>query len=185
MSCLDEIAVLFAREGARDYLGELVTQSEHMLQAGLLAQHDGASDALVAATLLHDIGHLRREGSGLELMAGTDNSHAKTGAEWLTTWFGPDVTEPVRLHVAAKRYLCHVDAAYFSRLSEASRYTLSIQGGLMNEVEAEAFEGEDYFEDALALRRWDEAAKDPAAPTPELGEFRDLLERLNRLSGRS
>ena len=102
------IAELFAAEGASEYLGEPVTQAAHMLQAGALAEAAGAAPDLVAAALLHDVGHLRGE---------TDAWHGPAGAQWLGQWFGPAVTEPVRLHVAAKRYLCATAPGYFGLLS--------------------------------------------------------------------
>ena len=107
------IADLFAAEGAGEYLGEPVTQAQHMLQAAALAEGAGAPPELVVAALLHDVGHFRGAVSGQQLMSGTDNRHGDQGADWLAQWFGPGVTEPVRLHVAAKRYLCAVEPGYF------------------------------------------------------------------------
>ena len=180
MSAVDELAALFAGEGTAEYLGEAVTQAQHMLQAGLLAQSAGASDALVAAALLHDVGHFHGAVTGHDLMDGTDNHHSATGAAWLARWFGPAVTEPVRLHVAAKRYLCAVEPDYHARLSPASVFTLSVQGGPMTPEEVRRFEAEPYHADAVALRRWDEQAKDPSAAGPGFDHFRALLERLAR-----
>ena len=139
----------------------------------------------MAAALLHDVGHLRGADaldeavlSGRELMAGTDNNHGERGAQWLAQWFPESVTEPVRLHVAAKRYLCAVEPAYFGQLSEASVYTLSVQGGPMSDAEAREFEREPYAADAIAVRRWDDQAKDPSAATPGFPHFRALLSSL-------
>ncbi|QMU70976.1 phosphonate degradation HD-domain oxygenase [Streptacidiphilus sp. P02-A3a] len=175
---LDTLAVLFAEQGSAEYFGEAVTQAEHMLQAGALAEADGAPGELVAAALLHDLGHFHGEVTGHQLMEGTDNRHSHTGADWLARWFGPAVTEPVRLHVAAKRYLCAVEPAYFALLSPASVHTLSVQGGPMTAAEAEEFAAHPYGADAVRLRRWDEAAKDPQAPTPGFEHFRPLLASL-------
>ena len=175
------LAKLFAEQGESEYLGEPVTQAEHMLQAAAGAQRSGASNALVAAALLHDVGHLFPSGatgeiSGHELMAaGTDNRHSHVGADWLAAWFPRAVTEPVRLHVAAKRYLCAVEPGYFDRLSEASVYTLSVQGGPMSEDEAAEFARDPHARDAVTLRRWDEAAKDPDAQVPDFDHYRTLL----------
>jgi gamma-butyrobetaine dioxygenase len=180
MNPVEEIAALFESEGARDYLGEAVTQAQHMLQAGALAAAAGAPDALVAAALLHDVGHFRGPLTGADLMRGVDNHHEESGAHFLERWFGTEVSEPVRLHVAAKRYLCHAEPEYLTALSPASRHTLVVQGGPMDSTEARSFELELHFADALALRRWDEQAKDPAAPTPYFEEFVPLLERLVR-----
>jgi gamma-butyrobetaine dioxygenase len=175
-----EIAELFASEGAREYLGEPVTQAAHMLQAADLAERDGADDALIAAALLHDVGHFSGTVSGQHLMRGTDNLHSHSGADWLARWFGPEVTEPVRLHVAAKRYLCAVEPGYASLLSPASVFTLGVQGGPMHPDELADFAASPYAEAACRIRRWDDAAKDPDVTTPSFDHFRPLLTRLLR-----
>jgi gamma-butyrobetaine dioxygenase len=169
------IEELFASEGAADYLGEAVTQATHMLQAAALAEQAGAPPALVAAALLHDVGHFTGTVNGRDLMRGTDNWHSEQGANWLAQWFGPDVTEPVRLHVAAKRYLCAVEPGYFERLSPASVYTLGVQGGPMAGDELAAFEANPFAKDACQVRRWDDDAKDPDAPAPRFGHFVPVL----------
>jgi phosphonate degradation associated HDIG domain protein len=187
MSPVDAIAELFASEGAADYLGEPVTVAAHLLQAGAQAEAAGAPPALVAAALLHDVGHLRGadadvhavELSGRELMAGHDNNHGDRGAQWLSAQrFPVSVTEPIRLHVAAKRYLCATEPSYFGQLSEASVYTLSVQGGLMTDAEAREFEHEPHAADAIAVRRWDDQAKDPSADVPDFDHYRRLLASL-------
>ena len=175
------IADLFAGEGAAAHLGEPVTQAAHMLQAAHLAEQDGADDALVAAALLHDVGHFTGVVTGEQLMAGTDNRHSDSGADWLARWFGPEVTEPVRLHVAAKRYLCAVEPGYADSLSPASVYTLGLQGGPMRGDEISAFAASPYAHDACRVRRWDDAAKDPKVSAPSFEHFRPLLSRLVRL----
>jgi gamma-butyrobetaine dioxygenase len=185
-SPVDAIAELFSSAGAADYLGEPVTVAAHLLQAGALAERAGAPPALVAAALLHDVGHLRgadpladeQELSGRELMTGTDNDHGERGAAWLARWFPPAVTGPVRLHVAAKRYLCASEPGYLGLLSPASVYTLSVQGGPMTDAEADAFTADPYAAGAVAVRRWDDAAKDPAADVPGFAWYRSLLEGL-------
>ncbi|WP_446425896.1 2-trimethylaminoethylphosphonate dioxygenase [Kitasatospora purpeofusca] len=185
-AALDELAALFEGEGAGEYLGEAVTMAEHMLQAGALAEAAGAGPHLVAAALLHDVGHLSLDKHshgtlhGRDLMEGRDNRHSHTGADWLARWFGPEVTEPVRLHVAAKRYLCAVEPEYRARLSEASEYTLQVQGGPMSEQEAAAFAAHPGAEDAVAVRRWDDEAKEADAATPDFTHFRPLLAALMR-----
>ena len=186
MSPVDRLAELFKSEGAAEYLGEPVTVAQHLLQAGALAVAADAPPALVAAALLHDAGHLRGadpgadagELSGRDLMSGTDNDHGERGAAWLARWFPPAVTEPVRLHVAAKRYLCAAEPAYFALLSPASVYTLSVQGGPMTAAEAARFAAAPYAADAVAVRRWDDTAKDPAAGVPGFDAYRPLLEGL-------
>ncbi|MGW6710441.1 hypothetical protein ACWGDE_36885 [Streptomyces sp. NPDC054956] len=117
--------------------------------------------------------------TGRDLMeGGVDNRHSHTGADWLGRWFGPEVTEPVRLHVAAKRYLCAVEPGYFGLLSEASVHTLRVQGGPMTAEEVRGFEALPGAADAVAVRRRDERAKDPDLATPDFGHFRPLLEAL-------
>jgi gamma-butyrobetaine dioxygenase len=187
---VDVIAGLFASEGAAAYLGERVTQAAHMLQCGALAERDGAADALVAAALLHDVGHFTGTGTpadaweeaGSEPARRTDNGHSDTGARWLSQWFGPAVTEPVRLHVDAKRYLCACVPGYAAGLSPASAYTLALQGGPMQEAELADFEENPHAAAACRVRRWDDAAKDPEAPAPAFDHFRPLLDRLIRQS---
>ncbi len=175
---VDVIARLFASEGAADYLGEPVSQAAHMLQAGALAERAGAPPELVAAALLHDVGHFTGTRTGQDLMRGTDNRHDDQGAAWLAQWFGPQVTEPVRLHVAAKRYLCAVEPRYLSGLSAASVYTLGVQGGPMRPDEISVFEASQHASAACQLRRWDDAAKDPDAVVPPLAHFAPLLAAL-------
>jgi gamma-butyrobetaine dioxygenase len=172
------IAGLFASEGAADYLGEPVTQATHMLQAAALAERATADAALIAAALLHDVGHFTGAISGRDLMRGTDDRHSHQGADWLAQWFGPDVTEPVRLHVDAKRYLCAVEAGYVEKLSPASVYTLGVQGGPMSADEAAEFAAKTFAGNACQVRRWDDEAKLPGAPTPEFEHFVPLLARL-------
>ena len=183
MTGVEAIAELFAGPGARDYLGEPVTIGIHMRQAGALAEAavkggspgGGGSlvggSSLVAAALLHDIGHLRNE---------TDSRHGDAGGQWLSQWFGEAVTEPVRLHVAAKRYLCATEPGYFGRLSEESVRTLALQGGPMTPGQVAAFEALPFARDAVAVRRWDDQAKDPAVIPPEFSHFEALLSTLAR-----
>ncbi len=174
------IAALFASEGASDYLGEAVSQGSHMLQAAALAERAVAPPALIAAALLHDVGHFAGAVTGQDLMGGTDNRHGERGAAWLSQWFGPEVTEPVRLHVDAKRYLCAVEPDYLAKLSPASVYTLGVQGGPMEADERTVFESGQYAEGACQVRRWDDQAKDPAVTAPTLEHFAAMLRSLAR-----
>src|SRR5262249_27605297 len=159
MSAVETIFELFNRAGSGAYFGEAVTQLAHALQSAHLAETDGADDALVAAALLHDIGHLL---SGLPAaireQAG-DDRHEAGGATWLARHFGPAVSEPVRLHVASKRYLCAVDPNYTATLSDASRLSLQLQGGAFTPEQAKAFARHPHADDAVRLRRWDDRAK--------------------------
>src|SRR5271169_2032775 len=128
MTIVDTILELFARRGQATYHGEAVSQAEHALQAAELAEREGAPDRLVVAALLHDVGHLL-EGQDEDLAhRGVDGRHEEAGCTWLSTHSGPEVTEPIRLHVAAKRYLCAVDPAYLAGLSPTSRLSHSLKG---------------------------------------------------------
>ena len=171
MNGVEALAELFAGPGARDYLGEAVTIGVHMRQAGALAEAAGAPGPLVAAALLHDVGHLRQE---------TDDRHGAAGARWLSQWFGQKVTEPVRLHVVAKRYLCAAEPGYFGLLSPESVRTLALQGGPMTPEQAAAFGALRFARDAVAVRRWDDEAKDPAVTPPAFAHFEPLLGGLVR-----
>jgi gamma-butyrobetaine dioxygenase len=148
-----------------------------MRQAGALAEAAGAPAPLVAAALLHDVGHLRHEPRGVWgdqgfVPPGQRGRPARPGgAQWLGQWFGPAVTEPVRLHVAAKRYLCATAPGYFGLLSAESIRTLALQGGPMTPEQAAAFAALPFAHDAVAVRRWDDEAKDPSVTPPEFGHF--------------
>jgi gamma-butyrobetaine dioxygenase len=157
------------------YLGEKVTMIQHQLQAAALAV--GCSDALVVAALLHDIGHvIDGETDAAGAMADDrDAHHDGLGARWLSRWFGPEVTEPVRLHVAAKRYLVATEPDYVAKLSPASVHTLRLQGGPMSPHEVRDFEALDHANDAVTLRRLDEAAKDASKDAPGFDTYRQLL----------
>jgi gamma-butyrobetaine dioxygenase len=175
------ITALFASEGARAYLGEPVSQAAHMLQAAALAEQDHAARALVAAALLHDVGHFAGALNGHDLMrGGSAIRHEENGAAWLAQWFGEEVTEPVRLHVAAKPYLCAVEPGYRAQLSTASVYTLRVQGGPMRQEEIIAFEANPHAGTACQVRRWDDQAKDPDAAAPPFEHFAPLLAALAR-----
>jgi phosphonate degradation associated HDIG domain protein len=178
VNVLDTVIELFATRGLAEYHGEAVTQREHALQAAHLAERAGAGDALVAAALLHDVGHLLH-GLGEDAAdRGLDDRHEQIGYKWLARWFGPEVAEPVRLHVAAKRYLCATDPAYAARLSPASRLSLELQGGPFTPAEAEAFRTLPRHADAVRLRHWDDAAKVPGLAVPPLEHYRGRLHAL-------
>jgi phosphonate degradation associated HDIG domain protein len=175
---VDEILAVYDTQGATAYFGEAVTVTQHSLQAAYFAQRDEAPDSLVIAALLHDIGHLIEPAPDDIADWKTDARHERTGSRWLARHFGPDVFEPVRLHVPAKRYLCAVEPDYFDALSPASVVTLGLQGGPMSQDEMAGFEAESYFRAAIALRRWDDQAKIADLPTPGLAHYRVLLARL-------
>jgi gamma-butyrobetaine dioxygenase len=180
---VDQILELFATRGAAAYHGEDVSQEEHALQSADLAAREGAPDALVVAALLHDLGHLL-DGQDEDLaVRGVDGHHEEAAYAWLSRHFGPEVAEPVRLHVAAKRYLCAVDPTYRAGLSPASLLSLKLQGGPMTPAEVAAFEGNPFFGDAVRLRRWDDTAKEPGLDVPGPSHYRDRLAAAARRTG--
>ena len=171
MHVAGEVLGLFAAHGGNTY-AEQVSMEQHALQAAALARASGASDALVLAALLHDVGHfLAQPDSEFGV---TD--HGTTGGAWLAERFVPAVSEPVRLHVAAKRFRCFVDPAYEEQLSPASVGTLRLQGGAMSAAEAREFEAEPFAQDALALRSFDDGGKVAGLDIPALDEWRPLLD---------
>jgi [1-hydroxy-2-(trimethylamino)ethyl]phosphonate dioxygenase len=178
-SIFDSVAALLEQRGGSAYFGEPVTQREHALQCAWLAEQEGAGDALVIAALLHDVGHLLHGLPEDVAEAGTDAQHEDAGELWLARFFGPEVTEPVRLHVAAKRYLCAVDPDYAASLSEASKQSLALQGGPLAGHAIAAFADLPYAHDAIRLRRWDDRAKAPGLVTPELTHYARRLEKLS------
>jgi [1-hydroxy-2-(trimethylamino)ethyl]phosphonate dioxygenase len=178
MTLVDEIAGLFARRGATAYFGEPVSMKEHSLQAAYFAQADAAPPALVIAALLHDVGHLIVDvPDDLEDWK-FDARHEEMGGRWLASRFPPAVSEPVRLHVPAKRYLCATESAYFAKLSSASVVTLKLQGGPMSPAETVRFESEPFHREAVRVRRWDDAGKVAGLATPGLADYRVLIDAL-------
>jgi len=176
VTVIDEILEIFDRRGDEAYFGEPVSQKEHALQAAHQAEQEGAPPALVAAALLHDIGHLIHGQPEDVADRGLDARHEDAGEAWLARHFAPEVTEPVKLHVAAKRYLCRIDADYRAQLSPASEQSLLLQGGPFSDDEARAFETCRYFREAVRLRLWDDRAKAPDWPVPGLDHYRPTLE---------
>lgn len=180
MKILDEITLLFQRHGAQAYFGESVSMTEHSLQTAHAAQLAGAPAALVVAALLHDVGHLIDDVPDDIQDWNTDARHEEVGSGWLARRFGPEIYEPVRLHVPAKRYLCAVDGSYFARLSAASVRTLQLQGGPMAAAEVATFERERFFADAVRIRRWDDEGKVAGVVTPALSAYGDLISQCSR-----
>ena len=176
MNPVEEIVELLKGRGSADYGGEGVNQLEHALQCAALAEQAGADAALITAAVLHDIGHLVHDLCCEPAARGIDDRHELRGSEWLSSRFGTDVTEPVRLHVAAKRYLTATDTDYFATLSPGSVRSLALQGGPFTAELAAGFFGLPHARAALQLRRWDEGAKIRGKPTPGLEHFRPYLE---------
>ncbi len=171
MSISNEIRDIYSMKAAGRYGLSAVNQLQHGLQAAALAEKQGETAAMIVAALVHDIGHMVHDLGEDPARAGIDDLHEERGAAWLERRFGPEVVEPVRLHVPAKRYLCAVDATYFGKLSEDSIRSLALQGGPMTAAEVAEFETRPFYSQAVRLRRLDEAAKDPTAVTPTLDHF--------------
>lgn len=171
------IANLFARSGHDAYFGEPVTQLEHALQTAQLAEQAGADRETVVAAFLHDIGHLLPAEAGVSYMDGYGTvDHERLGADFLRERGYPEkVAQLIENHVNAKRYLVAKSMDYFERLSEASLRTLEFQGGPMSADEAARFEQHPYFAEILQMRRWDEQAKIPGLPTPDLAHYLALI----------
>jgi phosphonate degradation associated HDIG domain protein len=153
-----------------------INQRQHALQSALLAEQDGADAALITAALLHDVGHMVHDLGENPAEDGVDDKHEELGHAWLVRWFGPAVTEPVRLHVAAKRYLCATDPSYFGKLAPDSVTSLALQGGPMSAAEVLKFETSPEFRAAVRLRRWDEQAKVKDLLTPGFDHFARYVE---------
>ncbi|HBH51292.1 MAG TPA: metal-dependent phosphohydrolase [Planctomycetaceae bacterium] len=166
-----EILELFRRRGDSQYGSEPVSQREHALQAAWFAEESGAASSLVAAALLHDVGHLLHDLPHDAPEQGIDDHHETLAARWLRRRFPEVVCQAVQWHVAAKRYLCAVEPAYFGQLSPASILSLGLQGGPMTDPERAAFESLPGASDAVRLRRWDDAAKIPGLHTPPVEHF--------------
>lgn len=172
-----EVLRLFRERGGSQYGGEAVTQQEHALQAAFFAEREQADATLIAAALLHDVGHLLHSLPDDAPEQGVDDRHEALAAHWLSQRFGPAVVEPVRLHVAAKRYLCATDPDYLRQLSPPSTLSLKLQGGPMSDDEACEFQSHPFYAASVRLRRWDDAAKVPELVTPALEHFATYLDQ--------
>jgi len=165
------LASLLADKGQRRYGLHDVTQLQHALQSAMFAEQAGGTPELITAALLHDIGHMVHNLGENPAEAGVDDRHETLGHAFLTRYFRAGVTDPVRLHVAAKRYLCAIEPEYFSLLSPDSVLSLRLQGGPMSPPEIAAFDAEPAAETAVRLRRYDDAAKIKDLPTPDIAHF--------------
>lgn len=172
-----EIQALLEGRAEGRYGLSFINQQQHALQAAWLAEKDGLGDAMIAASLLHDIGHLVHNLGDNPADVGIDDEHELLGHAWLVQHFGPEVTEPVRLHVAAKRYLCAAEADYFAKLSPDSVKSLALQGGPMSAEELAAFEAGPFSAAAVQLRRYDEQAKVKGLQTPDVAHFMPAVAR--------
>jgi len=175
MLTLPRIESLFASHGTAYYGGEAISQTAHALQCAQLAEQAGEPEPLIVAALLHDVGHLMLAESST-----TDMRHQEAAADALAGLFDAAVTEPIRLHVAAKRYLCTVDAGYFGTLSPASVHSLALQGGPYDATQAATFAAGPHADAAVRLRRYDDLAKVVDLPTPSLAHYLDMAARCTR-----
>ncbi|MEM6254893.1 MAG: phosphonate degradation HD-domain oxygenase [Cyanobacteria bacterium P01_D01_bin.156] len=173
---LDQVLTLYRNRGQAQYGGEAVSQLEHALQCATLAEESGESPHLIAACLLHDLGHLVHHLGDNPAEQGIDDRHEYRAVPALETLFPKSVTLPIQLHVAAKRYLCAVDDGYWASLSPASKQSLELQGGIFSPKKAEAFIQQPSAVDAVKLRRWDDLAKVKDLTTPDLDHFQPILE---------
>ena len=172
-----DIENLFAERGGERYGGEPVNQLEHALQCALLAERDGADDELVTAALLHDLGHLLHDLGETPTLRGVDDIHQYRALPFLRGLFSDAVIDAIKLHVDAKRYLCAMRPGYFADLSDDSKRSLGLQGGIFNEGQAEAFITQHGAANAVRLRVWDDQAKIGGLVTPSLAYY---LERARR-----
>lgn len=177
---METIAHLFAQSGQDAYYGEPVTQLEHALQCAQLAEQAGADEETVVAAFLHDMGHLLPVESAEGYMDGYGTvDHERLGADFLRQrGFSEKVAQLIEHHVNAKRYLVYKKPEYFARLSEASLKTLEFQGGPMTPDEAAEFEKNPYFREILQVRGWDEQAKIPGLPTPDMTYYLAMSEQI-------
>jgi phosphonate degradation associated HDIG domain protein len=172
------LADIFERRGGEEYLGEPVTMAEHMLQGATIAEQNGQPEEIIVAALLHDIGHFTSEFGTFSMDDTEDRYHEDAGAEVLAPFFPSVVTDCVRYHVAAKRYLCATRPEYFARLSAASVYSLNLQGGPMHEDEVAAFEQNPNLQQIIQVRYLDDAGKRTDMRTLPFSHFAPMVQRV-------
>ena len=169
---------IFDRRGSEEYLGENVTIAEHMLQAATLAEKKGYSETIIVAALLHDIGHFTSEFGSFEMNDKIDRFHEDAGAKILEKFFPTLVTDCVKFHVAAKRYLCATDASYYNKLSNASIHSLKLQGGLMSDEEVSKFQKNKNLNDIIKVRYLDDEGKIQNMETPDFDYFIPIIKKV-------
>lgn len=173
---VDFLADIFERRGGEEYLGEPVTMAQHMLQAAHFAEEAGESEIIIVAALLHDIGHFTSEFGTFSMEDVEDRHHEEGGAAVLGKFFPTLVTDCVRYHVAAKRYLCAVKPEYLNQLSDASIHSLNLQGGPMNAGEIAEFESLPNHEKTVRVRYYDDAAKDDQLDTKPFSHYAPMVQ---------
>jgi len=174
---LPDIERLFRQHGQIEYSGEGVTQQEHALQCAQLAEQAGAAPELVTAAFLHDLGHMLNVQGDTPTARGIDDQHQYFAIPFLRGLFPAAVIEAIRLHVDAKRALCALETDYYEALSEDSKRSLTLQGGIFSADELATFRAKPHAEDAMRVRRWDDAAKAPGVATPPLSHYLEIAAR--------
>jgi len=156
------------------YIGEKVTMTEHMIQTAMLAEKNNCSSNLVCSSLLHDYGHFILKNPDDLVKIEKDGRHEDLGYEFLKKYFLKDVVGPIKYHVKAKKYLSR-SKKYYQALSEASKVSLKLQGGIMSNNEAKEFENNEFFENSIKLRKFDEGAKKAGLKIKSINEYKNLL----------
>jgi len=174
---VEDIEKLFQEKGHEQYSGEPVTQLQHALQTAYLGEQEGASEGLITAALLHDLGHLLHELGDTPSMQGVDDVHQYRIVPFLRQLFAPSIIDTIQRHVDAKRYLCAVCPSYYASLSDDSKRSLTLQGGIFTQEQADAFFAEPGAQDAVQLRLWDDLAKQPDMLTPQLSHYMQIVKR--------
>ena len=173
MNVIDKIISNFINNKSL-YMGEKITMSEHMIQSAMLAEKAKSSNSLICASLLHDYGHFILENPDELVEKNLDGKHEDIGYEYLKKFFKKDVVEPIKYHVLAKRYLAR-NKKYFNSLSDASKISLKLQGGVLNAKESKEFEKKDFFKHSIKLRKFDEVAKRTNIKMKSIIEYKNLL----------
>ena len=173
MSIIDQITSNFLNNKSL-YIGEKVTMSEHMIQTAMIAEEENSSTNLICSSLLHDYGHFILENPDDLIKKNKDGKHEEIGYEFLKKYFPNDVLGPIKYHVKAKRYLAR-DKKYYNLLSEASKISLEMQGGSMSNEESKKFETNEFFENSIKLRKFDEIAKKAGLKIKSINEYKNLL----------
>jgi [1-hydroxy-2-(trimethylamino)ethyl]phosphonate dioxygenase len=173
MQIIDKIIFNFTNSKTL-YIGEKVTMSDHMIQTAMLAEKAKCDDELICSCLLHDYGHFILENPSDLVKLSLDGHHEDVGYEYLKNFFKKEIVEPIKYHVLAKRYLAK-DKKYFALLSQASRTSLKLQGGVLNDKECGKFETQKYFRPSILLRKFDEEAKRTDLKLKSIQDYQKLL----------
>ena len=173
MNIIDQIVSSYSNNKSL-YIGEKVTMTEHMIQTAMLAEKINCSSSLICSSLLHDYGHFILKNPDDLVKREIDSKHEDVGYEFLKKYFVNDVVKPIKYHVKAKRYLAR-DESYYRILSKASKASLKLQGGIMNDNEAKEFESNKFFESSIKLRKFDEKAKETGQKIKSINEYKNLL----------